>query len=341
MNTRDFLRLGASLLVVAIITGSLFLVRSHVSTSPDFVASSSSQSLVIEVPAGATGSDIAHLLATAGIVKSYSAFFKLAVSDSRSSQVAPGAHRLDIGICAKCALDQLLDGKRIPNLVKVAEGAWTSEIAKELVDKGWKKSDVEMALTRISIPSVFSGTEGVLFPAQYSFATGTSAMDVLQSMTTRFATEAASAGITSATPDLSPMALLTIASIIQAEGDAADFTKISRVIRNRLKLGMQLQLDTTVHYILKSRGHVFLSTAATQVASPYNTYRHFGLPPGPIGNPGKAAMIAAVNPAQGDWIYFITVKPGDTRFTQSDKEFLTWKSEYEKNLRAGAFGATQ
>ncbi len=341
MTRGYFLRLSASLLAVAIITGSLFLIRSHVSTSPDFVATYSSQSLIIEVPAGATGSDIANLLAKAGIIKSFSAFFKLAVSDSRSSQVAPGAHRLDVGICAKCALDQLLDAKRIPNLVKVAEGAWSSEIMSDLVSKGWKKSNVEVALTHISIPSVFSGSEGVLFPAQYSFASGTSAAAVLQAMANRFASEATSSGITSGTSEFSPMALLTIASIIQAEGDAADFAKISRVIRNRLKLGMQLQLDTTVHYILKSRGHVFLSTAATQVASPYNTYRHFGLPPGPIGNPGKAAMVAAVNPAQGDWIYFITVKPGDTRFTQSDKEFLQWKREYETNLRAGAFGATQ
>ena len=71
--------------------------------------------------------------------------------------------------------------------------------------------------------------------------------------------------------------------------------------------------------------------------SPYNTYRKYGLPPSPIGNPGTAAMKAALAPANGDWLYFITVKPGDTRFTKSHDEFLVWKNEYLKNLQAGAF----
>ena len=130
---------------------------------------------------------------------------------------------------------------------------------------------------------------------------------------------------------------LTIASLIQAEGDPQDFNKISRVIYNRLKIGMPLQLDTTVQYVLKKRGSVFLSTKSTLINSPYNTYKRYGLPPGPIGNPGIAAMKAALAPAEGDWLYFITVKPGETRFTKSHDEFLIWKNEYQKNLQAGAF----
>jgi UPF0755 protein len=100
---------------------------------------------------------------------------------------------------------------------------------------------------------------------------------------------------------------------------------------------MPLQLDTTVQYALKKRGSVFLSTKSTLINSPFNTYRRYGLPPAPIGNPGSAAMKAALTPAAGDWIYFITVKPGDTRFTKSHDEFLVWKNEYLKNLQAGAF----
>ena len=130
---------------------------------------------------------------------------------------------------------------------------------------------------------------------------------------------------------------LIIASLIQAEGDPKDFAKISRVIYNRLKTGMPLQLDTTVQYVLKKRGSVFLSTKSTLIDSPYNTYKSYGLPPTPIGNPGVLAMKAALAPEPGDWLYFITVKPGDTRFTKSHDEFLIWKNEYLKNLKAGAF----
>ena len=96
-------------------------------------------------------------------------------------------------------------------------------------------------------------------------------------------------------------------------------------------------MDSTVHYIKKVRGQIFLSTSSTLIKSPYNTYKHYGLPPSPIGNPGAAAMDAALNPATGDWLYFITVAPGDTRFTSSNDEFVNWKFLYEKNRKAGAF----
>jgi UPF0755 protein len=102
---------------------------------------------------------------------------------------------------------------------------------------------------------------------------------------------------------------------------------------------MPLQFDSTVHYVKKSRGNVFLSTQSTLINSPYNTYRRYGLPPGPINNPGSEALNAAINPMPGDWIFFITVAPFDTRFTADIKQFNEWKVLYKKNLAAGAFEA--
>ena len=108
-------------------------------------------------------------------------------------------------------------------------------------------------------------------------------------------------------------------------------------MNSRLKIGMPLQLDSTVHFVKRVRGQIFLSTQSTLINSPYNTYKRYGLPPGPIGSPGVDAMRAALKPAAGDWLFFITVAPGDTRFTKSIDEFNTWKSLYEKNRKAGAF----
>jgi UPF0755 protein len=96
-------------------------------------------------------------------------------------------------------------------------------------------------------------------------------------------------------------------------------------------------MDATVHFIEKLRGQIFLSSKSTLINSPYNTYKKYGLPPGPIGSPGAAAMTAALEPAPGDWLYFVTVAPGDTRFTKSFDEFNTWKALYVKNRKAGAF----
>jgi UPF0755 protein len=156
-------------------------------------------------------------------------------------------------------------------------------------------------------------------------------------MIARGLAEVVKAGFLSEPSKYSPQQLLTIASIIQAEGGDGDFTKVSRVIYNRLKIGMPLQMDSTVHFVMKSRGNIFLSTKSTMMNSPYNTYRKYGLPPGPIGNPGSEAMKAALSPAAGDWLYFITVAPQDTRFTNSLEEFNSWKAIYKANLRAGKF----
>ena len=337
MNRKSILRLVAAFASILLISGGIYLVRSHVGANPDYPSGTSGVEVTVEIPEGATGSAIARILVDKGIVASYGAFFSLAVADSHSATIAPGTHRLNTHIPAKEALTQLLDTKRISNLIRISEGAWTDEILAQMEKVGFAHSDLTRALGQIAFPAGFAGNEGIIFPAQYSFGPGTSALSALQAMVDRFAVEARASGIDQGGDGFTPMQLLTIASIVQAEGDAGDFTKISQVIRNRLKKGMPLQLDTTVHYITRTRGQVYLSTEATQTASAYNTYLHHGLPPGPIGNPGRAAMDASLHPVSGNWIYFITVKPGDTRFTDSNSQFLTWKSEYEKNLATGAF----
>lgn len=329
----------AGLLIVSL-TFSLHLIRAQGRGAPDFPEmqiSSQTKEVLVEIPTGSTGSDIASLLFSSGVVKSSTAFFRIAVGDPRSAKIAPGSHRLSLEISARQALDQLLDSKRIPDLFVVTEGAWNSEIIAELKNRGFSQSDIERALKSLNRAPGFSTVEGTLFPAHYSFAKGATATQILQAMIDRFNAEASASGLRQVQGPLTPQQLLVIASIIQAEGDLKDFAKVSRVIRNRLAISMPLQLDSTVHYIRKVRGQVFLSTQATLTKSPYNTYKNYGLPPGPIGNPGRAAIDAAMNPEAGDWLFFITVAPGDTRFTKSNDEFLLWKKLYEKNRRAGAF----
>ena len=324
--------------MASLIIFGIYLFRPGVPTNPDFPKGRASAEVLIDVPVGASGSDIAKILVAKKVVESFGSFFGIAVADIRSASIAPGVHRLQTHIPARQALDELLDPARMPDLIKVAEGAWTEEIVTQLIDKGFKRVDLAAAFKSLVRPAGITGDEGILFPAQYSFGLGTTAVKAMQAMVDRFAFEAEASGLLPGTSEFTAMQLLTIASLIQAEGDVQDFGKISQVVRNRIKIGMPLQFDTTVHYVTHTRGQVFLSTDATKTSSPYNTYLHYGLPPGPIGNPGRAAMDAALHPVKGDWLFFITVAPGDTRFTQSNDEFLKWKSEYEKNLKNGAFG---
>ena len=327
----------AGLLVVI---AAFLLMRIGPSPAPDFPTKtllSGATEVIIDIPAGSSGSAIAALLFENQVIKSSEAFFRVAVGDKRSEKIAPGDHRLTKEISSLQALDQLLDPDRIPNLIRVFEGNWKSEIASSLVKYGFSTVEVSRALAGAKLPKGFKEVEGVLFPAQYSFAKGTTAAEAVQAMVDRFTQDQSARQLLLGTQRFTPSQLLIIASIIQAEGEQKDFAKVSRVIYNRLTIGMPLQMDSTVHFVQKLRGEIFLSSRSTLINSPYNTYKKYGLPPGPICSPGADAMSAALNPADGDWLYFITVAPGDTRFTKSLDEFNTWKALYAKNRKAGVF----
>ena len=109
--------------------------------------------------------------------------------------------------------------------------------------------------------------------------------------------------------------------------------KIARVIYNRLNAKMPLELDSTVLYALHSRAPD-VSVAQTKTKSPYNTYLHTGLPPGPIDSPGAIAIHAALHPTKGNWLYFLTVNPktGETKFTNSYPQFLTYVQQLDAYL---------
>jgi len=333
-------RLLLGVLFVGALTFSLHSLRTNVSIAPDFprIANVSKiQTVVVDIPAGATGSEVGQILLDKGVVKSALAYFRAAVANPKSTQVAPGAHQLTKGISAVQALEQLLDPDRIPNLIRIVEGGWKSEVITALNKYGFAQGAIDQAFKDVELPKGFKDAEGLLFPAQYSFPTGTNASQAVQAMVDRFMSSTSGRELLSSSGKYSPSQLLIIASIVQAEGDTKDFARVARVILNRLEISMPLQLDSTVHYIKKVRGQIFLSTNSTFINSPFNTYRRYGLPPSPIGNPGNAAIEATLNPADGDWLYFITVSPGDTRFTRSSDQFLEWKALYQTNRKAGAF----
>ena len=340
MESRAVRRVALALVLSFTSIYLLSLIKSGPSAAADFdcTQAQGKTRVNIEIAAGETGSQIAQELFDKGVTKSIDSFFRLAVSDPRSAKIAPGVHQIDEEICAADALEQLLDNARIQGLIPIIEGMWNREISELFQKAGYTKDEVRSAFAEIKPPIPFTSLEGLLFPAQYSFAKETPMSEALAQIVNRGVAETTKAGLIAGYQKFSPQELITIASIIQAEGDTQDFSKVSRVIYNRLAIGMPLQMDSTVHYVTGSRGNIFLSTKSTLIKSPYNTYKNYGLPPGPIGNPGRGALVAAVNPAKGNWLYFITVAPGETRFTDNLPEFNRWKVLYKNNLRAGKFG---
>lgn len=320
---------GILFTVVAISTHNTFLLI-------DYRASSNDKKVDVVIENGDYGLEIAKKLEAAGVVKTAKAFYRAALAQKRSESIPPGIHNIDIGISANSAIDQLLDKKRNRGLISFIEGLRSYEILDIL-----EKSDLlDGKFSGEVFPDALYKTkdlEGFLFPAQYAFAPNTTVDDAVTQMLERFSIAAKLTGLNKGYMDYSPYEILIVASIVGAEGDPEDYAKIARVIYNRLRINMPLQMNSTIDFAEKRRGNVRMSYKQLALNSKYNTYLYRGLTPTPIGNPGEAAMKAAVSPASGDWLYFITVKPKDTRFTNSYPEFSKWVIEFRKNEDAGLF----
>lgn len=175
--------------------------------------------------------------------------------------------------------------------------------------------------------------EGYLFPATYPVEAGATPAGLLGYMVDtaqeRFGAERITEG--ARRNGMTVYQTVTIASIVQAEADtAADMGRVARVVHNRLARDMPLQMDSTLNYAL-NRSTLDTTHSDTKTESPYNTYELRGLPPTPIGNPGEMAMKAAISPTRGDWLYFVTVAPGDTRFTADYAEHRSNVAEFNAN----------
>jgi len=323
-----------SIILVVILLGGtgLLLLTSKPTDFPDGTAG---PEVAISVSAGETGASIANDLYNGGVILMSKTFLELALKDSRALSISPGLHKIQSHITSIRALEELLDPTRNPGLVQVTEGSTYSDVLKAL-----QKAKIVGKIGKQPIPDIAKGhtsLEGLLFPATYALPVEASVSSSVATMLEKFTEQANKLNLNSGFERYNAYQVLTIASLIQIEADTADFAKAARVIYNRLAINMPLQLNSTVQYANNSRGRIALSRKATTVASPYNTYLHTGLPPTPISNPGAAAITAALHPIAGDWLYFITIKPHDTRFTKSFTEFQSWVTLYNNNLANGTF----
>lgn len=235
--------------------------------------------------------------------------------------------------------------KESPQSTLVIPEGWRASQVYAAVDRalGLKPGSTRKTVTTVDLdlPDQAEGNpEGYLFPATYPIDSATKPAGLLRYMADtarkRFGADHITAG--AQRNNVTVYETATIASIVQAEADtASDMGKVARVVYNRRLKDMPLQMDSTINYALK-RSTLDTSTADTQLDSPYNSYVRKGLPPTPIGNPGEEALRAAISPTPGPWLYFVTVAPGDTRFTDSYDEQLKNVEEFNRNRRSAAAG---
>ncbi len=267
---------------------------------------------MIDLPRGSGVGAIASRLADAGAIEHPWVFTAMARLESRDRSLKAGEFALEPGMSPAAILALLESGKVVQHPVAVPEGLTVPEV-----------------LAIVAAADVLSGDlpdpppEGSLLPDTYLVPRGEPRTELVARMRTAM-DEALSRVWASRRPDLplaSPQEALILASIIEKETAKPDeHAQVAAVFVNRLRQGMPLQTDPTVIYALTQGNGPLgreLTRADLQVEHPYNTYRIQGLPPGPIANPGRAALAAAVAPAEVDYLYFVASGDGGHLFART------------------------
>ncbi|TDC10374.1 endolytic transglycosylase MltG [Nonomuraea longispora] len=309
---------------------------------PDDYTGQGTGEVVIEIQSGQSASDVAVELERKGVVASVRAFTNAIANAGASASLQPGSYKLRKGMSAESAVALLDPDKRQRERVTIKEGLRLSDTLTTLAEEtGLPLNEFKAAakdVEGLDLPSYAKGKlEGYAFPATFEVQPKTTPQQILAAMVDRYKKTAKSVELEDGAKDLghTPHEIVIIASIIQAEaGRYEDMPKIARVIYNRLEREppMKLAMDSTVMYAL-NKYRTAATFAETKIKNKYNTYRYEGLPPGPIANPGDHAIEAALNPAKGDWLYFVATDPKSkvTKFATTEAERQALLAEYRAN----------
>lgn len=326
--------------VVLFLQGPINQIIAATSGPADFTAEEAATGgdVIVTIHGGDGGSDIARTLVDQGVVKSFDAFYKILLQTKPEPIFQPGAYQLKTKMVASTALDALLDKKtRLSRTVVVPEGTAAVDVLQSIAEgTDIPLADLQAAAKSVAsfnLPPQATTLEGFLFPATYTFSPGDTAQIALQTMINRQYQALDSAGV--AVQDR--WSTIVLASLIQREaGLRDDYYKVARVFLNRLdpakwKSGL-LQSDATVAYGT-GKTHLVTTTDAERAdaGNLYNTYVHPGMVVGPISNPGDLAIDAALHPADGPWLFFVTVNlaTGETVFSttvaEHDAAVVVWQ----------------
>ncbi|QOR46512.1 endolytic transglycosylase MltG [Trueperella pecoris] len=327
---------------VALLAMSSVIAWPHVKTLLDLSGTAAadyegegSGEVIVTIPEGSTGRDIAQILLSNRVVASERAFIDAFNNDKRAASIQAGSYKLKQNMSAVSALAGLLDpDSRAEISVTIPEGFTAAQISARLVKvMGYDAADVDNVLAdpaAIGLPQEAGGkVEGWLSPVTYTFAPDTTPKEALSAMVSQRVSELNSMGL----PREKWQRTIIVGSIVEREVNWPDYYgQVARVIENRLtdtsQVNGRLQMDSTVLYGVGKSGGV-PTKEEIEADTPYNTYRNAGLPPTPISNPSAAVIAASANPPQGDWLYFVTVnlETGETKFANNLDEHNTYVGE--------------
>jgi UPF0755 protein len=302
------------------------------------------RAVTVVVPKGASSDAVATLLADDGVVASPTMFRLRAAMLGAIDSLKAGTYDLKTGSSYDAVIARLQAGPSVTYFTLTIPEGWTiTQIAQRVEAKtGIPSSDFTALATtsrsKFDFPFLAQdqtpSLEGYLFPKTYLVKKGTTADALIRMMLVQYGEETSSLDLSYArSKNLTLRDVTIIASIIEHEVSLdKDRPLVASVIYNRLKAHMRLQLDSTVEYVVGGKPRLSLQDLKTP--SPYNTYLHQGLPPGPIDNPGLASLRAAAMPANTAYLYYVlTRKDGSQSFAVTYQQFLALKAQAKKGLR--------
>lgn len=308
--------------------------------------------VTVRVPEGSSTSSIAGILEDENVISS-ATIFNFWIGGKDVGPFLAGTYRLRRNSSFGEAIEQLDRGPGKPVVaattkVTIPEGFTVAKILARINKEVPRLAvaDLQALLDEGKVPSTLrpDGTasyEGLLYPATYEVEEDTTGLQLLTEMATEMDQRGEEAGLPDAVArikqgwglDLSGYDLLVVASLVQAEtGNPDESPKIATVIYNRLQDQTALGIDATSKYLAEQKG----TAIDLEDPSPYNTRKNAGLPPTPIGSPGAAALTAALQPAPGDWRWYVLAEPGVHAFASTYDEFLAAKDVCaERDLGCG------
>lgn len=319
-----------------------FLARSYYKEALRPMDADNPIDVQVVIPASSSTTKIADILYENGLIKNQFIFKYQVKTKGSGGSLKAGEYSLSTGMNLEDIIDSLVKGGKSRNTVRftIPEGYELNQMAEKLSKEGIVNKDrfLQLANDKGNFEEEYTflkelddkqGLEGFLFPSTYEIFVGSTEEEIIGKMLYEFKKVYEK----DVAPRLKDLNLtlneaVTLASIVEREGKVdKERPLMSAVFHNRIQKGMMLQSCATVQYILGERKEV-LSTADTRIKSPYNTYIHEGLPPAPIASPGEASLIAAVNPADVDYLFFVlTGEDGTHTFTKTYEEHLNAKNK--------------
>jgi UPF0755 protein len=293
----------------------------------------------IEIERGMGADTVARLLEDKGIIGSRFPFIVSYRLFFHPQKIKAGEYVLSSPLRAKEVLDILVKGRVYLHSVTIPEGLTSQEIAPLIApllsdgEAGFLASSRDPGPI-LSLDPDAPNLEGYLFPETYSFPKNIASVDAVQAMISQFRTVYDKAGAMRPNSlQMSVRQIVTLASLIEKETSVPEEKRlVSAVFHNRLRIGMKLDCDPTIIYALKQKGLFMGNLTKRDMAldSPYNTYLHAGLPPGPICNPGREALEAAVHPAPESYLYFVSRNDGRHHFSRTFAEHQDAVRRFQK-----------